>query len=77
MLIPLVAAIMGFKASRKSFFLGAFAGIIGVVTWNFILHNPQGIDGLIIGILCNGAVFFLSTILQKDRPLTASLNNQS
>jgi len=67
-LIPLVAAILGIKTPRKSFFAGAFAGIVGVVIWNFILDNPRGIDGLIIGILCNSSVFFLATILHKDRP---------
>ena len=56
-LVPLVAAIMGIKATRKSFFIGSLAGILGVVIWNFILHNPRGIDGLIIGIAGNGIAF--------------------
>ncbi len=64
-LIPLIAAIMGAKVSKKNFFSGASAGIIGVIIWNFILHNPKGIDGLIIGIFCNGIAFLLTYVLQK------------
>jgi solute:Na+ symporter, SSS family len=64
-LVPLVAAIMGVKANTKSFFFGSISGIIGVIIWNFILHNPKGIDGLIIGIFCNGIAFFITHITQK------------
>jgi SSS family solute:Na+ symporter len=66
-LVPLVAAIMGIKATRRTFFIGSLAGILGVVFWNFILHNPRGIDGLIIGIAFNGIAFFLAHILQKRK----------
>jgi SSS family solute:Na+ symporter len=64
-LVPLAAAIMGVKATRRSFFVGSLAGILGVVIWNFMLHNPRGIDGLIVGIACNGIAFFLTHNLQK------------
>jgi len=64
-LVPLVAAIMGVKANTKSFFIGAAAGIIGVIIWNIILHNPKGIDGLIIGIFCNGVAFLIAHLIQK------------
>jgi SSS family solute:Na+ symporter len=64
-LVPLVAAIMGVKATKKSFFTGAIAGSIGVIIWNIILHNPKGIDGLIIGILCNGLAFLIAHLMQK------------
>lgn len=59
-LVPLVAAVTGVKASPRCFFLGAIAGAMGVAIWNFILKGPMGIDGLIIGIAANGLVFFLS-----------------
>lgn len=64
-LVPLVAAIVGLKASRRCFFLGGVAGAIGVVTWNLVLKSPWGIDGLIVGIAANGIVFFLARAFES------------
>ncbi len=72
-LVPLVAAIMGIKATRKSFFIGSLAGVLGVVVWNFVLHNPRGIDGLIIGIASNGIAFFLTHTLEKRQAPVQSI----
>lgn len=52
-LAPLVAAILGFKTKTRHFIAGASFGVIGVIIWNFVLKNPAGLDGLIIGLLCN------------------------
>jgi len=35
---------------KQSILAGAIAGVIGVIIWNFILENPAGLDGLIIGL---------------------------
>ncbi len=64
-LIPLVAAIAGLKASSKCFFLGGLAGAVGVTSWNILLKNPMGIDGLIIGIAANAVVFFAAWSIEK------------
>jgi SSS family solute:Na+ symporter len=66
-LIPLVAAVIGLKASPKCFFLGGIAGALGVVGWNFLLKGPYDIDGLIVGIAANGLVFFVSRAMEKKR----------
>ena len=66
-LVPLVAAILGVKANVKHFIAGASAGILGVIIWNFVLHNPGGFDGLIIGIFCNFFVFFGAYFMDKRR----------
>jgi SSS family solute:Na+ symporter len=66
-LVPLVAAITGLKASPRCFFLGGGAGALGVVAWNILLENPLGIDGLIVGIIANGLVFFLAWMMEKQR----------
>ncbi len=57
-LVPLAAGIMGVQATRKHFFAGAIAGIVGVLAWNFVFRNPGGIDGLVVGLLANALVFF-------------------
>lgn len=57
-LVPLAAAILGFRATRRRFVAGALAGITMALLWNNMFHNPYAIDGLVIGFLSNMAVFF-------------------
>ena len=64
-LVPLVAVILGVKASSRDFVAGSVAGIAGVLVWNMLLDQPGGIDGLIIGILCNLAAFNIMRKLGK------------
>jgi len=59
-LVPLVAAICGLKAAPRCFYIASTSGALGVGVWNMGLHNPAGVDGLIVGIACNGTAFFLS-----------------
>jgi len=58
-LVPLVTSILGLKTSRKQLLICSVSGILSVLIWNFLLHNPAGIDGMIIGIAGN----FLSFII--------------
>ncbi|MBU1055585.1 MAG: sodium:solute symporter family protein [Proteobacteria bacterium] len=58
-LAPLTLAILGYKTKTKHFIAGAIAGVIGVIVWNFILDNPAGLDGLIIGLFCNFIVILI------------------
>jgi len=67
-LVPLVTAILGMKTNRKQFIFGGISGILSVFTWNILLNNPAGIDGLIIGILGNFIVFiFVYQLDKKNR----------
>jgi len=59
-LVPLVSAIIGVKVSKGNFISGALAGVFGVLIWKIFLHDPYGIEGLIIGVLCNFIVFYLT-----------------
>ncbi|MCK4689044.1 MAG: sodium:solute symporter family protein [Candidatus Marinimicrobia bacterium] len=64
-LVPLVSAIIGLKTNKKQFFIGAIAGIAGVIIWSFVLKKPLGIDGLIIGLSCNFFAFFTAYFINK------------
>jgi SSS family solute:Na+ symporter len=44
---------------------GALAGAIGVLTWNFLLKTPAGIEGLVIGALCNFIAFVAANKLSN------------
>jgi len=57
-LVPLACAILGCRVSRKRFLAGATAGICGVIIWSYLLKMPWEIDGLVVGVFANLAVFF-------------------
>ncbi|TCD48411.1 sodium:solute symporter family protein [Chlorobium sp. N1] len=58
-LVPLAAAILGFRATRRRFIAGAAAGIAAALAWNNLTAVPFHIDGLVVGCLANLAVFFM------------------
>lgn len=66
-LVPLVAAILGIKTNTKHFIAGASAGILGVIIWNFLLNNPGGFDGLVVGVFCNFFVFFIAYFIERNK----------
>ena len=68
-LIPLISALMGYRATMASFLGGAGAGIVAVVVWNLVLESPGGMDGLIVGVACNLAVFSLIAACSRPGPL--------
>ena len=57
--VPLAAAFFGIKARARVFLSGCIAGLAAVALWNTLLNAPGGVDGLILGVLANGAVFAL------------------
>lgn len=57
-LVPLACAILGASVSRSRFLAGAAAGIAAVLIWSYWLGKPWGIDGLVVGVFANLAVFF-------------------
>jgi len=59
-LVPLAAALLGLKLSKKRFIAGATAGIITTLVWSNLLGSPLGIDGLVVGTLANFIAFFSS-----------------
>lgn len=68
-LIPLVGVLLGLGAGLASMIAGAVAGIAGVLVWNATLGPQTGVDGLIVGVLCNIFVFgFVSTFTRKAAP---------
>ena len=57
-LVPLTAALLGLKLSKKRFIAGASAGIITTLLWSNLLGSPLGIDGLVVGTIANFIAFF-------------------
>ncbi|MCA1810101.1 MAG: sodium:solute symporter family protein [Lentisphaerae bacterium] len=56
-LVPLVATMLGVRARQKTFLVGALCGVLALSAWHWILRDPLGIDGLVIGVLANFIAF--------------------
>ncbi|MDP7420607.1 MAG: sodium:solute symporter family protein, partial [bacterium] len=66
-LVPLAAVLLGTRTSKAGFLAGAVGGIGGTLAWNHFLKTTTDIDGLVIGVFCNLALFALVTALSKPR----------
>jgi solute:Na+ symporter, SSS family len=60
-LIPLVAAILGKQTKPRHFMASAIGGITGMIFWNYILHQPFGFDGLVVGVLTSALGYTVSS----------------
>lgn len=60
-LVPLCAALLGVSSNGRTFRRCVLAGFITCLLWNTLLGKPWGIDGSMVGILANFAVFVLGT----------------
>ena len=56
-LVPLVATLIGVKANRKTFLVGSFCGVAALSIWHWLFKDPQGIDGLVVGVIANLVAF--------------------
>ncbi|MEG0752044.1 MAG: sodium:solute symporter family protein [Oscillospiraceae bacterium] len=64
-LVPLAAALLGFKTRPRSFFVGVAAGIFATLFWRFALSSPLDIDCAVVGFTANLAAFSLSNISSR------------
>ena len=65
MLVPLAAVLLGVKATQRTFAIGSISGVAALLIWRVILHDPWGIEGLVIGVAANLVAF--SAIHRVDR----------
>ena len=67
--IPLGAAFFGIRAETRVFLWGCGAGLVAMALWNYLLHAPGGLEGLVVGVFANGVVFIVG--LHWDRSGTS------
>ena len=67
--VPLVATVLGWRKGPVAFLAAATTGIVCAVVWNDLLSKPEDIEGIIIGVLANLAVF---TLMPHGTPATAA-----
>ena len=60
-LIPLAAAFLGVKSNGRAFRYALLAGLTSTLLWNYVLGKPWGVDGTMVGMLCNFLVFTACT----------------
>lgn len=75
-LTPFIAAILGIRSSDKAFFISTFAGIGGVLLWNFVGGDSSktlldyALEGTLFGITLNSLTFILYHRFFTKRPLS-------
>jgi solute:Na+ symporter, SSS family len=67
-LVPLVAVLLGVRARGRTFLLGACCGAAALLIWHWLLKDPYGIDGLVVGVLANLIAF--AAMCRIDRAVT-------
>jgi SSS family solute:Na+ symporter len=63
-LVPLAAALLGFRTSKAAFVTGITMGVFGTIAWKYGLGDPNGFDGLVFGIFCNLVGFTIASMLR-------------
>lgn len=66
-IIPLVYAVIKGKASPYAGFSAIVAGAIATIIWTWVLHEPYGLSGLLIGVISNAVVFFIVESLTNEK----------
>ncbi len=69
-LVPLIAALFGFRAPWPHLFAAAASGIAANLIWAWVLNSPAGIDGLLVGILANAVALAISAKMLRQREST-------
>jgi len=58
-LVPLAAVILGYRKSMRTFIVAAAVGFVTAVLWNTLFLKPFQVEGFVVGVLFNLAVFVL------------------
>lgn len=72
-LVPLLATIFGYRKGPAAFVVSAAAGAAAATAWNDFLGKPAEVEGLVIGVFANLAVFSLMPARRalRRKPLRA------
>ena len=57
--VPLAATVLGFRKGTVAFVAGAAGGVVTAFLWNQVLGKPLLIEGFVVGVLVNLAIFVL------------------
>lgn len=66
-LVQIIAAICGVRARMEVFMTAAVSGLLAMLLWNAFAKEATGVDGLVVGVLANTAVFIPMLKLCKPR----------
>jgi SSS family solute:Na+ symporter len=66
-LVPLAAALLGFRVAPGSFYAAVISGVSGTVVWDRVFDRPWGIQGFLIGTLLALASFLIANGTLRKR----------
>lgn len=64
---PLLAGLLGFKASRRSFIFGMYSGLLFYGFWSLFFQKEFGIESIAVGFIANGIAFSLTHHLETRK----------
>ncbi len=70
-LVPLVAALLGFVAHPRVLYSSTLAGVSAVLIWEYLLQTPFDIAPLVVGVIANLLVFVSTYKTQREKDSTS------
>lgn len=64
---PLAAALLGIDSDGRTFCRALFSGLAATLVWTYLAGSPGGVDGSMVGMLVNTAVFAADTRRRRKR----------
>lgn len=64
---PLLAGLLGFKASRRSFLFGMFSGMLSYAFWHLFFQKELGVESIVVGFMANAFVFLLTHAIETRK----------
>ncbi len=59
-LVPLVAAVLGWRVAPASFYAAVLAGVTGTLVWSYALGSPGGMQGFVVGTALSLTAFLIA-----------------
>ncbi|MBR3290339.1 MAG: sodium:solute symporter family protein [Clostridia bacterium] len=67
LLVPLAAAFLGVRAGRGVFLASIGGGAIGAAVWMFVLGDPAGLGGTLMGVAGSAAAFAAAYGMERQK----------
>jgi SSS family solute:Na+ symporter len=71
MVVPLIAAIFGFRTNAKVYLTSVACGFISMWVWQYGLNNPYGLEGLVVGVIMNIVSLYVAQKFWGNEPSLA------
>lgn len=75
--IPLIATILGKKATNQIFLISGISGIAAYLVWEIVFANNIPIDGIVPGFLVSASIFAIMFFFEKSKTKRSKPSNDN